>query len=119
MLMNRNSLITILTLVGFAVLAGMLFFTSPTEIGPAGVLLFFTTVYLVSFGLITKLMQLFYRLAFKREVFRSKDYLYAAVLAAAPSLLLIARSFGAITPLVVVLIALAIILSEFLVAKRT
>ncbi len=117
--MNHNHLITAITLVGFAVLLFMLFFTSPTEIGPAGVLLFFTTVYITSFGLITKLMQLFYRLAFKRENFRSKDYLYAATLAAAPSLFLIARSFGAITPLVVILITLAIILSEFLVAKRT
>lgn len=117
-IMNRDRFVTIITCVSALVLLGMLFFTSPTDIGPAGVLLFFTMVYLVSFGIIMKLWQLFMRLAFKRKDCHSKDYLYAAVLAAAPSLLLIARSFGAITPLMVFLIVFAIALTEFLVSKR-
>lgn len=116
--MKHKSFLTAIILVGCAILLGMLFFTSPTDIGPAGVLVFFTTVYIVTFGLITKLMQLFYRLAFKREHFRSKDYLYSAVLAAAPSLLLIACSFGSITPWVCLLIGIFVFLFEFLIAKR-
>ena len=115
--MNHKNFLTALILVGCAVLLGMLFLTSPTDIGPAGVLLFFTTVYVVSFGIIAKLMQLFYRLAFKRDNFRSRDYLYSAVLATAPSLLLIACSFGSITPWVCLLIVVFVFLFEFLVVK--
>lgn len=115
--MKSQKFLTILIFVSLLLILGMLFFTSPVDIGPAGVLLFFTTVYIASFGLITKLMQLFCRLAFDREHFRGKDYLYSAVLAAAPSLFLIARSFGAITPVVVLLIVLFVTLTEFLVAK--
>ena len=107
-----------MSIIGLAVLIMMLVFTSPTEIGPFGVLLFFTTVYLVSFGIIVKLIQLFMRLALKRETFRHKDYLYAVVLAFAPIMLLMARSFGAINLWTVALIAIFIFLAEFLVAKR-
>lgn len=96
----------------------MLLFTSPTEIGPVGVLLFFTTVYIVSFGLVTKVMQVFLRLAYKKREFRNKDYLYAAVLAFGPIMFLMARSFGAINLWTTLLICLFIALAEFLVAKR-
>lgn len=117
--MEHNRLINLITVSGLIFLAAMLILTSPTEIGPLGVLLFFTTVYIVSFGLIIKLMQAFYRLAFKRDTFRRKDYIYSAVLAFAPIMLLMARSFGAINLWTAALIAIFIFLAEFLVAKRT
>lgn len=63
-------------------------------------------------------MYSFLRLAFKKEAFRDKNYLYAAVLAFAPIMLLMARSFGAINFWTVGLIVLFISLAEFLVAKR-
>lgn len=116
--MKHSRLVNIASGVGLVLLILMLVFTSPTEIGPFGVLLFFTTVYVVAFGLVSNLMQLFYRLALRRHTFRNKDYLYAAVLAFAPIMLLMARSFGAVNLWTTALIAIFIFLAEFLVAKR-
>lgn len=99
-------------------LALMLNFTSPTEIGPFGVLLFFTTVYVVVFGFICMAMWAFYRLALKRRGFRNKDYLYAAVAGFAPIMLLMARAFGAISLWTVTLMVMFVALAEFLVYKR-
>lgn len=58
------------------------------------------------------------RLAFKKDTFKNKDYLYAAVLAFGPIMFLMARSFGAINLWTIGLICLFIFLAEFLVAKR-
>ena len=116
--MKHNRIILILGIVGLAVLFLMLTFTSPTEIGPLGVLLFFTTLYMVFFCAITLLFQAFVRLAFKRKKLRNKDYLYSAVLAFGPIMLLMARSFGAINLWTIALIFVFLSLAEFLVYKR-
>ena len=116
--MKHNRVIITTSIIGLAALIIMLIFTSPTEIGPFGVLLFFTTVYIVTFGIVTLLMQTFMRLAFKKDTFKNKDYLYAAVLAFGPIMFLMARSFGAINLWTIGLICLFIFLAEFLVAKR-
>ena len=116
--MKHNRIISVISIVGLAALILMLEFTSPTEIGPFGVLLFFTTVYILTFGITTLLLQTFMRLAFKKETFRNKGYLYAAVLAFGPIMFLMARSFGAINLWTTGLICLFIFLAEFLVAKR-
>lgn len=116
--MKHNRVIQIISIAGLAALILMLIFTSPTEIGPFGVLLFFTTLYASLFGLISLLFRTFYKIAFRRETFRAKDYLYAAVLAFGPIMLLMAHSFGAINLWTISLIALFLFLAEFLVAKR-
>ena len=116
--MKHNRIISVISIVGLAALILMLIFTSPTEIGPFGVLLFFTTVYIVTFGIVTLLMQTFMRLAFKKDTFKNKDYLYAAVLAFGPIMFLMARSFNAINLWTAGLICFFIFLAEFLVAKR-
>ena len=116
--MKHNRIISVVSIVGLAALILMLELTSPTEIGPFGVLLFFTTIYVVTFGIITLLMQSFMRLAFKKETFRNKDYLYSAVLAFGPIMFLMARSFGAVNLWTTGLICLFVFLAEFLVAKR-
>ena len=109
---------TITSIVGLAALFAMLNFTSPTEIGPFGVLLFFTTLYITIFSIFAVAMQLFLSLAFKRSSLRNKDYLYAAVFAFFPIMFLMACSFGAVNLWTVKLIALFVFLAEFLVAKR-
>lgn len=116
--MKHNRVILILGITGLAALTLMLTITSPTEIGPLGVLLFFTTLYMVFFCAIILLLQAFLRLAFKRKELKSKDYLYAAVLAFGPIMLLMARSFGAINLWTVVLTVIFLSLAEFLVYKR-
>ena len=116
--MKHNRFIVTFSIIGLAALFIMLNFTSPTEIGPFGVLLFFTTLYGTLFCLISLVMQIFLRLAYNRENFRNKDYLYAAVMAFGPIMLLMARSFGAINLWTVSLIIIFVFLGEFLVAKR-
>lgn len=116
--MKRNRIIYGLGIFGLAVLTLMLNLTSPTEIGPLGVLLFFTTLYIVSFALTVFLMQAFIRVAFKRQQMKNKNYLYAAVFAFGPIMLLMVYSFGAVTPWVISLIGIFLFLAEFLVYKR-
>lgn len=107
-----------LSITGLAALTLMLNLTSPTEIGPLGVLLFFTTLYIATFGAITLSMMAFYRLAFRKTFLRNKDYLYSAVLAFGPIMVLMARSFGAINLWTIALILIFLVLAEFLVMKR-
>lgn len=116
--MKHNRIIILASIISLVVLILMLNLTSPTEIGPSGVLLFFTTVYVFAFGVAVFLIKLFYSLALKRTTFRNKDYLYSAVAAFGPVMLLMARSFGAVTVWTVSLVVLFLFLAEFFVCKR-
>ncbi|MBQ2660490.1 hypothetical protein IJF93_00180 [Candidatus Saccharibacteria bacterium] len=116
--MKHNRILSTVSIIGLAALIIMLIFTSPTEIGPFGVLLFFTTIYIVSFGIMTLIMRSFIKLALRRNTFRGKDYLYSAVMAFCPIMLLMARSFGAVDLWTISLIFIFLFLAEFLVYKR-
>ena len=97
------------------ILLVMMNFTTPMEVGPFGVLLFFTTIYIIVFGLVTVLVQLVYR-ANKRKMDR-KGRFYAAVIAFAPVMLLLVRSFGSLSVLTVGLVLVFEALMCFLVKK--
>lgn len=116
--MKQKRTIYVITGIGLAALFLMLNVSSPTEIGPFGVLLFFTTLYVAFFGIMTLLLQAFKRLAFKQESLKRKDYLYSAVLAFGPIMLLMARSFGAVNLWTGTLTIAFLALAEFLVYKR-
>ena len=116
--MKHNRVIIGMAIVGLAALILMLNLTSPTDMGPSGVLLFFTTIYITIFGIFTLLMQAFLRIAFKKTDYRGKDYLYSAVLSFGPIMFLMARSFGAINLWTTGLIFIFLTLAEFLVYKR-
>ena len=116
--MKHNRIILGIGIIGLAVLILMLKHTSPTEIGPLGVLLFFTTIYIVVFCFFTLLFGLYKRLALKVESLSRKDYFSSAIMAFGPIMLLIARSFGVITPWTISLIIVFLILAEFLARKR-
>ena len=58
---NYNRIIVCISIVGLIGLIAMLNISSPTEIGPFGVLLFFTTVYIVFVGIFTLLLQVLLR----------------------------------------------------------
>ncbi len=116
--MKHNRIVLIISAIGLAALILMVNLTSPTEIGPFGVLLFFTTLYVVFFGIFFFLFQAFTATAFKKKFRTNKDYLYAAVAAFAPIMLLMARSFGAVNLWTISLIAIFVALAEFLVYKK-
>lgn len=116
--MKHNHIIYLISIIGLAGLIIMLNTTSPTDIGPFGVLLFFTTLYFVFFGVATLLFQTFSQIAFKKNNLKGKDYLYAAVIAFGPIMLLMARSFGAINVWTIGLIVFFIALAEFFAYKK-
>lgn len=96
----------------------MLNLVSPTEVGPLGVLLFFTTLFVVVFGLVSFLMSVFYKMSGKKNEMMGKDYLYSTVISFAPIMLLMARSFGAISLWTIVLIFAFLFLVGFLIYKK-
>lgn len=116
--MKHNRVVIIISIIGLAALILMINLTSPTEIGPFGVLLFFTTLYIVSFGILFFLIQAFTATAFKKKFNSNKDYLYAAIAAFAPIMFLMARSFGAVNFWTISLIIIFMALAEFLVYKK-
>ena len=116
--MKNSKIIFVVGIVGLAALFAMLLCASPTEIGPFGVLLFFTTVYVICFCISSLLFQLFKKLAFKKPYLGNKDYLYSAIFAFGPIMLLMARSFGVISLWTISLIALFVCLAEFLAYKK-
>lgn len=118
MVMKHNRGVLSVGITSFAALALLLNLTSPSDLGPAGVLLFFICLYVLIFSIITTIWKLYYKMALGRAVFRVKDYLYSAILSFAPVMLLIARSFLSINFLVVFLIGMFIGLAELFVAKR-
>ena len=115
---KHNRIIATVCIAGIVALLLMLNLTSPTEIGPFGVLLFFTILYVVVFCITTFFMKFFYGVALKRQNYRGKDYLYSAVASFGPVMILMAQSFGAITPWTLSLIGLFLVLTEFLVCKK-
>ena len=116
--MEHNRIISTISIIGLAALILMLNITSPTEIGPFGVLLFFTTLYLTIFGVFSLIFGAFNYLAFKKPKLKKKDYLYSAVMSFGPIMLLMARSFGVVNLWTVSLVVVFLFLAEFLVAKR-
>lgn len=113
-----NRVILLLSLVATVVLMVMLNFTTPAEIGPLGVLVFFTTVYIVVFGLATALTRLFRLITGQKGAMRRKDYLYAAVAAFGPILLLLAQSFGSLSIWTLGLVVGFVGLACFAISKR-
>lgn len=116
--MAISFIVKISGIVGSIILVLFLSLTSPTEIGPLGVLVFFTTLYIVIFSVFSLVWQAFSRFAYKRSVMRRKDYLCSAVLAFGPIMVMMARSFGAINLWTLSLIVVFLILTEFLVYKK-
>ena len=116
--MKHNRILISMSIIGLAAIILMLNFTSPTEIGPIGVLVFFTTLYISFFGIVALALQVFFRLAYGRTSLKNKDYIYAAILAFSPIMVLMARSFSAITPWTIGLIIVFLFLAEFLVYKK-
>ncbi|MDO4742061.1 MAG: hypothetical protein Q4A79_01665 [Candidatus Saccharibacteria bacterium] len=116
--MKHNRIILSISVCGLAVLFFMLTMTSPMEIGPLGVLLFFTTIYLVIFSIACLGVELLYHLSMKNRRIERKDYLYSAVIAFGPIMMLMARSFGVINISTISLIVVFLVLAEFLVYKK-
>ncbi len=109
-------LIPVLSLIAAVILLVMLNFTTPAGIRPLGVLVFFTAVYVLMLGVSVALVKLFLKMTGKQV--GKKSYMYGAVVAFGPIMLLLAQSLGSMSPLTVVLTVVFVFLGCFLVNKR-
>lgn len=109
-------LVPVLSLLAAVVLLTMLNFTTPTGLGPFGVLVFFTSFYVLMFGIAMALVGIFLKMI-GRKVTR-KSYLYGAVIAFGPIMLMLVQSLGSMSPLTIGLTVVFVLLGCFLVNKR-
>lgn len=113
-----NRLILLSTLVATAGLIMMMNFSAPMDLGPVGILLFFTMVYVVLFGICTMLVRIFVKITRKGET-KKRDYLYAAIIALGPLMLLMVQSFGSFSFWTVGLVVMFVFLACFMLKKIT
>lgn len=102
-------------------LLGMMFFTSPSGVGPLGILIFLIAAYVLFLGLAVLGCRLFFRFrAFLNKAhaggIERKSYYYGAAVAVAPLILLVCSSLGGITILEVVLVLAVEAVLCFLIA---
>ncbi len=109
-------LIPVSCLIAAVILLVMLNFTTPASVGPLGVLVFFTTFYVLVFGLAVGAVKVFTKLAGGQM--GKKGYLYGAVIAFGPILLMLAQSLGSISWPTIALTGVFVLLGCFLVSKR-
>ena len=109
-------LVPVMSLIAAVILLAMLYFTTPAGIGPLGVLVFFTAVYIVMLGV----AQMFVRFGAKltKRNLAQREYLYSAVIAFGPIMLLLAQSLGSLSPVTVGLTVVFVFLACFLIGKR-
>lgn len=106
-----------LGIVSVVILVVILNFTTPSSVGPLGVLVFFTTLFVLFFCVAVGGARIVYRMMGKKGWGR-KDFLYCATWAFAPLLLLIAQSFGDVNAAVAGLIVAVEGLMSFLIYKK-
>lgn len=111
----------LLSAIAFVALMVMMFAFSPSSIGPVGILLFFTTCYVLFLGLAVICCRLFFILKAKWKGEKSaglnkKGLFYGAAIALAPLLLLMMGSIGGIEIFEIILVILLEILLCFLVS---
>ncbi len=109
-------LIPVLSLLAAVVLLFMMNFTTPADVGPLGVLLFFIAFYVLMFGVALCLVKILTRLSGKH--ISKKTYIYGAVIAFGPIMLMLAQSLGSMSVVTVGLTMAFVLLGCFLVSKR-
>lgn len=110
-----SRLIALSSLLAVVVMLVMMNLTNPVEVGPLGVLVFFTMFYIAMFGLATWLVDMFLKVVKKTS---HKRLSYAAVIAFGPIMLLLLRSFGSLNLGTLGVVILFCFLGCFLVNKR-
>lgn len=109
-------LVPVLTLLASIILCVMLNFTTPAEIGPFGVLVFFTTTYVLMFGIAVGVVRIYTKLLDRKM--GHKEYLYSVVLAFGPIMVLLLQSMGVMNLWMVLGVVLFVLVVCFFVSKK-
>ena len=110
-----NRIFLLFSLVLTALLLLVMNFTAPDMLGPLGVLVFFIVLYLVFFGVLVWVVDVFFRIRGKRG--RKIVKFYAGVLAFAPVIFLLIKSFVGLSVGTIFLVICFEFLGCFLVYK--
>ncbi len=110
-----NRLTLVLSFVAVVVILAMINFTTPTGVGPLGVLVFFMMIYVVLYGVINLIVQLFMKAGGKKQL---KSRYYAAMISFGPIMLLLVQSFGSLNIITALMIGVFIFLGCFVIKKR-
>lgn len=113
----HKRLIYVLSLLAVVGILAMMVFTTPSGVGPFGVLVFFLMLYVVFFGIASGGVALFRKIS-KEKSSERKDYFYAAIIGFGPIILLLARSFGLLNVFTFGVSILFVVLGCFLVKNR-
>lgn len=107
----------LLSLVAIVILLAMINLTTPTGVGPLGVLVFFMMVYIVVFGLVNMVVMLFMKLIGSKQG-EQKQRMYAGVISFGPIMLLLVQSFGSLNIATAIGVVAFIALGCFVINKR-
>ena len=113
-----NRLILLLTIISAAGIVAIMNFFAPMDLGPFGVLVFFTMAYVALFGICTFLQRIFVGIT-RRGGLKGRDYIYAAIIALGPLMLLMVQSFGSFSLWTTSLVVIFVCLACFMVKKVT
>lgn len=118
-----NKILVVIGLASVIFLVVMMNLTTPSEVGPLGVLVFFTLMYAVCLSVTVGLCRLFFVIVnkFRKTEIRNvskKSYYFGSVLAFAPAILIFMRSFGKLNLLEVALVGLFVLIGCFYISKK-
>lgn len=105
-------------LVATAVMLWLLVFTTPFGIGPFGVLVFFTMIYIILFSLLIAIQTIFRKILGKGKGVSNKGYLYAIVISFSGMLVMLVNAFEEVWIISVLIGVVFGVLGCFLVNKR-
>ena len=118
MITMRDRIVMTIGLAAAAVMLWLLVFTTPFGIGPFGVLVFFTMIYIVLFSLLIATQVVFRRILGKSKGVSNKGYLYVIVISFSGMLIMLVNAFGESWVIAVLIGAVFGVLGCFLVNKR-
>ena len=112
-----NRLMILFSLIAVIIILAMINLTTPTSVGPLGVLVFFTMIYLAIYGVINLIVVAFMRANGKKSGGRKNHY-YAAMISFGPIMLLLIQSFGSFSVITVTMTVIFVMLGCFVISRR-
>lgn len=119
----RSKILPVLSGAALLGILAMLNYTSPMEAGVLGVLVFFTMIFILMFGVMVGLIKVFQKILSDKngrtgKPDKNKTYMYATVAAFGPIMLLMVQAFASVNMFTIALVLIFELLGCFLIHKR-